>query len=100
MAEGDPVVTPPVTDDDPTKAELAALRKEKADREAAERATKDSELEELRKYKAEQETKAQRHVTTPTKKVDKVEPVATPATTVPKVKRGGPSRAWFGDTDD
>jgi hypothetical protein len=99
MAEGDPVVTPP-TDDDPTKAELAALRKEKADREASDRATKDSELEELRKYKAEQESKASRHVTTPTKKVDKPDPVVTPATTPPKAKRGGPSRAWFGETDD
>lgn len=79
----------PAPTDDPTKAELEALRKEKADREAAERAAKDDELEQLRKFKAEQEGGAPKPVKAPTPKAQKTPPPSdTPEPTPPAKKRG------------
>ncbi len=93
--------TPP---EDPTAAELAALRQEKADREKAEREAKDKELEELRAFKADKEKAP--IVTPPVKKADKPADPATPPVTPPAGKtkrrgRSGASRLWFGEeTDD
>jgi hypothetical protein len=87
----------PAPADDPTKAELETLRREKADREKAERDAKDAELEELREFKA----KAAKAVPAPVKKADKVpdpDPTPTPGpTTKPKARV---SRGWFGDAAD
>jgi hypothetical protein len=78
----------------PDADELAALRKEKADRAAADQAAKEKEIEELRAYKAEQEKKAT--IKAPEKKAEKT--VTTTATTTPvtateKKRR----RMWWSD---
>jgi hypothetical protein len=74
----------------PDAEELAALRKEKADREKAEREARDKELDDLRAYKAEQENK--RPVKAPAPKADKTpEP---PKTTEPEVKKGKRGLWW------
>lgn len=90
--------TPP---EDPTAAELAALRKEKADRDTADKVKSDAEaaerakeLEELRAFKAEQDKKPP-VVRAPEKKIDKV---VTPETvTEPPVKKK--RRVWWPDAD-
>jgi len=89
---------PPV--DDPTAAELAALRKEKADRDTAERKAKDdeaaatkAELETLRKEKADRDAADAKKVKPPTPKVDK--PTDDDK---PKERRATHGSArWFGD---
>lgn len=91
MTDPTPTTTPA---DDPTAAELAALRKEKTDRDAADKKRHDDELAELRQYKTDQETAAAKRVKAPTPKADKVEPAVTDK---PTKKRGGVSRSWFGD---
>src|SRR3954464_2315179 len=68
----------PAPSDDPDKAELEALRKEKADRDAAAQAERDKELEDLRAFKASEEEKAAKAVKAPVKKADK--PADVPAT--------------------
>lgn len=72
-----PENTPPAN---PDADELAALRKEKADREAAAQAEREAEVTELRAYKAEQEKKTP-VVKAPEKKAEKVVTPETPATT-------------------
>lgn len=99
----DPNPNPPPVVDDPSKAELDALRKEKADREAADKAAADQELADLKAYKAAQEAKRP-PVKAPTPRVEK-EPVTPPATTVPAMRvrkrgKGGAARSWFGPEDD
>jgi hypothetical protein len=87
---------PPVVVEDPTAAELAALRKEKADREAAERADEKAELAELREFK-EKASKAP-VVKAPTPKAEKeVKTEDTPPPATKKAGRGGAARSWFGD---
>lgn len=86
----------------PDAEELAALRKEKADREAADREAREKELEELRRYKEEQESKAK--VKAPARKTEAA-PAAPPppAAAQPKAKRrgrSGASRLWFGEDPD
>jgi hypothetical protein len=97
---GDPV-TPPA---DPNADELAALRKEKADREAADAKARDDELADLRTYKQTQEAK-RTPVKTPVPKADKTEtpPATPPAGPSPRVRRRGKSgaaRSWFGEEDE
>ena len=93
------------TTTNPDAEELAALRKEKADRAAAEAKAKEDELEALRAFKADQEAKAAKAVKAPVKKADKPEPDPTPppvATAAVTKKRGksGAARSWFGEEDD
>lgn len=83
---------------DQTAAELAALRKEKADREAAERKQRDDELEELRTYRTEQEAAAAKRVKAPTPKVEKETPRTDADNKIEPVKRShGAARSWFGN---
>lgn len=95
-----PPTTPPAAD--PNADELAALRKEKADRAAAEAKTREDELAELRAFKANAEKAPV--VKAPEKKADKApDPAATPPATPPattkKKGRDGASRAWFGSDE-
>lgn len=99
----DPIVP---ANPDPDAAELAALRKEKADREKTDREALDAELAELKAYKAEQETKAAQAVKPPVKKADKLPADPPPAPTTAAVVgvkkkrgKGGASRWWFGGDD-
>jgi hypothetical protein len=96
----DPIVDPPA---DPTAAELAQLRKEKADREAADKAAADAELAELRAHKAAHPGTTPA-VKAPTPKAQKATPAAAPAATpavrVRKKGRSGASRLWFGADED
>lgn len=80
--------------DDPTAAELAALRQEKADREKAERDAKDAELEELRQFKAAKEKEPA--VKAPVKKADKPEVKDDAPVTPPPAKRRG---LWWSDSE-
>lgn len=92
--------TPPAN---PDADELAALRKDKADRAAAEAKERDKELEELRAFKAGEEERARKKVTAPTLKADKPAAPTPPAPVAdsPVVKKRSPvSRAWFGDTGE
>lgn len=84
---------PPVN---PDADELAALRKEKADREAAAQADKDREIEELRKFKAEQEKKPV--VKAPEKKAEKVVAPETPPTPTP-APAAKKRRVWWSDPE-
>jgi ATPase subunit of ABC transporter with duplicated ATPase domains len=92
----EPVETPPAN---PDADELAALRKEKADREAAAQAEKEKEIEELRAFKADQEAKAAKAVKAPEKKAEKAAAPAVTETVVPlaKPKR---KRVWWPDDND
>lgn len=91
------VDTPADVPEDPTKAELEALRAEKREREDADRAAKDDELEQLRHYKTESEAKAARAVPAPQKKADKVPaPEREPEPAAPVKKRSHVARSWFG----
>lgn len=83
---------PPVN---PDADELAALRKEKADREAAAQADKDREIEELRKFKAEQEKPV---VKAPEKKAEKVVAPETPPTPTP-APAAKKRRVWWSDPE-
>lgn len=69
--------------------ELATLRKEKADREAKAAADKDSELEELRSYKRDQEEAKAKTVKAPVKKVEKTPDTPPPAAVPEKAKKRG-----------
>jgi hypothetical protein len=92
----------PTTDPAPSPDadELAQLRREKAEREAADRKAKDDELAELRDFKAKQDAK--RTVTAPTPRAEKTPaadppPAAKPDTTAEKPRpRSGVSSRWFG----
>lgn len=94
----EPVETPPVGN--PDADELAALRKEKADREAAAQAEKEKEIEELRAFKADQEAKAAKAVKAPEKKAEKA--ATTPAVTETVVPLAKPKRkrVWWPDDND
>lgn len=88
---------------DETAAELAALRKEKADREAAERKAKDDELADLKKYKEETEAARNKAPKPPKTKTEKEaeakpddKPDDKPLADKPKSSHGG-SRRWFGE---
>jgi len=101
MAEPDPTPTP----DDPTAAELAALRKEKADRDAADRDAKakadgerDAELAALRKEKADRDAADAKKVTPPKKKIEKVQPPAPDEDQANEPKRARVSKLWYGDS--
>lgn len=99
MADEETTETAP----NPDAEELAALRKERADRLAAEQEAKERELAELRAFKAEQEEKAAKAPKAPVKKAEKVAEPEVKTTVEPpkkKVGRGGASRFWFGDADD
>lgn len=90
-----PENTPPPAN--PEADELAALRKEKADREAAAQAEKDREIEELRAFKAEQEKKPP-VVKAPEKRAEKtVVPEVAPTVTPPTVKKR--RSLWWGDSE-
>jgi hypothetical protein len=90
----------------PDADELAALRKEKQEREAAAAAEREKELADLRAYKQEQEAKAAKAVKAPARKPEAAPtaaPTAAPAMTTPRAKRrgrGGASRLWFGEEDE
>jgi hypothetical protein len=93
-------------DEDPTAAELAQLRKEKADRDAADKKAHDEEVAALRKYKEENEktkTTAPKPVKTKTEKEaeKKTEEETKPDPTGDKPKEEkrshGGSRRWFGE---
>lgn len=92
-----PENTPPAN---PDADELAALRKEKAEREAAAQADKDAEIEALRKFKADQEAAAAKPVVkAPEKKAEKVvtpETVVTPPVTATAKKR---KALWWPDSE-
>lgn len=92
--------TPPTTN--PDAAELAALRKEKADRAEAERKAKDDELESLRKDKADRDAKDAKKVTAPPVKEAETPPAKTTEKETPPVAKKGSrvSRKWFGDAAD
>lgn len=90
--------TPPEPDVDPSAAELAALRKEKADRDQADRDAKDKELEELRAYRAAEDDRKAKAVKPPTPKADK--PAPTPEPVAAPAKRSHVSRSWFGDVGE
>jgi hypothetical protein len=95
-AEGDPPET------DPRDAEIAALRKEKEDRDAAAREAEKAELEELRAFRAEQDKKAATAVKPPAKKTTPppaADPATPPAGTAKKRGRDGAARSWFGSED-
>lgn len=101
--EGEP---PPAAN--PDADELAALRKEKADREAAAKAAADQELADLRKYKEEKEAAAARAPKPATPRADKPATPAAPATPPPAAPAGqqrrrgrsGASGRWFGYEDE
>jgi hypothetical protein len=100
MADDDPAGGAPPAED-PTAAELAALRKEKADREAADAAEREAELVNLRKYKADQEAARARRPAAPTPraekdKADAVPPEPVKATAGKPRGKSGASRRWFG----
>lgn len=92
--------TPP--EEDPTKAELEQLRKEKAERIAAEQKAKDDELAALREFKSKAE-KAPAPVKTKKEKEAtehaKPDPPKTEEKPKPKPK-SKVSRRWFGGDDD
>lgn len=93
-------MTDPVpTTEDPTAAELAALRKEKADRDAADRKQRDDELAELRTYRTEQEAAAAKRVKAPAPKADKETPRtdADPKVVEPAKRTHGAAKSWFGN---
>jgi hypothetical protein len=80
--------------DDPNKAELETLRQEKKDREVAEQAAKDEELETLRAFKVAQDAKTT--VPAPVKKTATAPP--TPPMAPPEKKRKARvSSKWFGE---
>lgn len=81
----------------PDAEELAALRKEKADREAAAQAEREKELEELRAYKAEQESK--KTVKAPVKKTEKTETVTETAPTTQAPAKPKRRRLWWADDE-
>lgn len=101
----DPNPTPPA---DPTAAELAALRAEKAERDAAAKKATDDELAELRAFKVAETERAAKAVKAPVRRP--AEPAGTPApagtppvASVPPKKRrgrGGAARSWFGEEDE
>lgn len=90
-----PETTPPAN---PDADELAALRKEKADRDAAAAADREAEVTELRAYKADQERKAATAVKAPEKKAEKVTPPETPAVTPPVSTTAAKRRLWWPDS--
>lgn len=94
-----PPETPPAPDE--SAAELAALRKEKAEREAAENKAKDDELASLREFKSKAE-KAPAPVKTKEEKKAETPPVPPAPETPdkPKKPKHGASRRWFGSGDD
>jgi len=81
---------------DPDAEELAALRKEKAERKAAEEKAREEELAELRKYRETNEAaKAKAPKPTAPKSEKKEEPKEEPKKDPkPDDKPSGPSR-WF-----
>lgn len=91
-----PPENPPTPPANPDADELAALRKEKADRETAAQAEREAEIIELRAYKAEQEKKPT--VKAPEKKAEKVvTPEVAPTVTPPTVKKR--RSLWWGDSE-
>lgn len=97
-------VTPPAdippTNPSPDADELAALRKEKAERDAAAQAEREKEVADLRAYKAEQERKAATAVKAPEKKADKAPVVDTPpASTLPAAETKKRKGLWWPDAD-
>jgi hypothetical protein len=85
--------------EDPTAAELAALRKEKAEREAADRKAKDDELAALKKYRDDNEAaknKAPKPVKTKAEKEAESEPPKTDDKTADDDKPvKSPVSRWF-----
>lgn len=82
----------PPPDEDPTAAELAQLRQEKADREKEEAEKKDAELAELRDFKAKAAAVVETpKVKPPVKKADKPAAEAEPAKAVRKRGKSGAS---------
>lgn len=88
--------------DDPDKAELEQLRKERADRDKTEREAAAAELEELRAYRKQREDEDARRVPAPKPKAEKTPPADPAPKGDEKTKRprSRVSRSWFGSAAD